>query len=189
MEFDELQKIWDSQTKEPLWVINEAALHKRIVLKKDQMSHIADFSELLSIVVNLGAGSFVFGINYFKRSDSLFMYLMATWMLIAGLCVLVSRIRRLKGKDTFDRSVLGELNYAISMASYQVHLSRLMRWNIVPIVILSLLSVWEGGKSIWLAVGLLAVFALSYFAAGWEHRIYVGKERELEVLRTKLLNQ
>lgn len=186
MEFDELKKIWDSQTKEPLWVINENALHKRIQAKKGQAQHITTISELLLIFVNMGMGGIVLGLTIFKGSHNLFMYLMGGWMLATALYVLASRIRRLQGENTFDRSMLGELNHALSMASYQVGLSGLMRWNILPIGVLCLLSIWEGGKSVWLLVCLLIFFVLVYFASGWEHRIYKGKKRELEGLQKKL---
>ena len=59
MEFEELQKIWDSQNKRPLYVINEEALHQRILAKKSQASHITNFSELLLIAVNTGAGALI----------------------------------------------------------------------------------------------------------------------------------
>ena len=186
MEFDELKKIWDSQTHEPLWVINENALHKRIQAKKSQAHHITTISELLLIFVNMGMGGIVLGLTISKGSDNLFMYLMGGWMLATALYVLASRIRRLQGENTFDRSLLGELNHALSMATYQVSLSRLMRWNIVPIGVLSLLGIGEGGKSVWLLVGLLVFFVLIYVASGWEHRFYKGKKRELEALQKKL---
>ncbi|GAB4035710.1 hypothetical protein [Spirosoma jeollabukense] len=186
MEFDELQKIWDSQTHESRWVINETALHKRILVKKEKVSHIANFSELLLVAVNMGAGSLVLGLNYFNPPTNLSLYLMSAWMLGTALYVLVSRIRRLKSGDTFDRSLLGELNHAISMATYQVRLSQLMRWNIVPIGLLSLLGFWESGKSVWLSLCLLIFFGITYFASGWEHRLYSVKKRELEALKVKL---
>jgi hypothetical protein len=186
MEFDELQKIWDSQTQEPLWVINENAMHKRILTKKAQASHIANFSELLLLAVYVGVSIFIVALNFSKPKPNLVMYLMAAWMLGTALYVVTSRVQRIKSGYTFDRSMLGELNQAISMATYQVRLSRLMRWNIVPIAALSLLGVWEVGQSIWLILGIVVFFTLSYFAGGWEHRIYVGKKRELEALRKKL---
>ncbi len=189
MEFDELQKIWNSQTNEPLWVINENALQKRILAKKKQASHIANFSELLLIFVNAGAGIFVLGLNLFKRPESLVMYTMAAWMFSTALYIWASRIRRLKNETKFDRSMLGELKHAIEMATYQVRLSGLMRWNIVPIGALSLLGIWEGEKSIWIAVGILLFAALTYFAGGWEHRIYLAKKREMESLQKKLLHE
>ncbi|MBO0951096.1 hypothetical protein [Fibrella forsythiae] len=186
MEFDELQKIWDVQTKEPMWVINETVLRNRVQAKTQQTFHITRISELLSIIVNAAAGSFVLAVNLAKSPANLAMYLLATWIFATALYVLVSRIRRLNGEKTFDRTVLGELAHAISMATYQVRLSRLLRWNMLPIVALTLLGVWEGGKSVWLLLGLIAFFALAYVASGWEHSIYAAKKRELEVLREKL---
>ncbi|UFH56854.1 hypothetical protein [Spirosoma sp. KNUC1025] len=186
MEFDELQKIWDSQTHEPLWAINEQALQKRVLAKKAQVDHITNFSELITIVVNAGAGSFVFGLNFFKSPANPWLYLMAVWMVITALYVLVGRLRRLKGISTFHRTLLDELNHAVVTATYQVRLSQLMRWNIVPIGVLVLLGIWQGEKSIWLAVGILVFLTLTYFAGGWEHRIYVAKKRELEALQQKL---
>ncbi|CAN5611820.1 hypothetical protein BH09BAC4_BH09BAC4_20140 [soil metagenome] len=186
MEFDELQKIWDSQTHEPRWTINETALHKRILVKKEKVSYIANFSELLLLVVNSSAGGLVLGLNYFNPPTNLSLYLMSAWMLGTALYVLMSRIRRLKSGDTFDRSLLGELNHAVSMATYQVRLSQLMRWNIVPIGLLSLLGFWASGKPVWLSLGLLIFFGMTYFASGWEHRLYSAKKRELEALKLKL---
>ncbi|XWW45662.1 hypothetical protein JYG30_23580 [Fibrella sp. USSR17] len=186
MEFDELQKIWDAQTNQPLWAINETALHHRIQAKKNQAFHITRISELLSIIVNAVAGSVVLAVNLTKTPANLAMYGMAAWMFATALYVLVGRIRRLNGQKTFDRTILGELTHAISMATYQVRLSRLLRWNMLPIVGLSLLGVWQGGKSTWLLFGLIAFFVLAYMASGWEHGLYAAKKRELEVLRERL---
>ncbi|MEZ0542462.1 hypothetical protein [Fibrella arboris] len=186
MEFDELQKIWDSQTKQPLWAINENALRNHVQAKTRQAFHITRISEGLSIIVNASVGSFVLAVNLAKSPANLAMYLLAVWMFATALYVLVSRIRRLNGEKTFDRTMLGELTHAISMATYQVRLSRLLRWNMLPIVALTLLGVWEGGKSGWLLLGLIAFFAVAFVASGWEHGIYAAKKRELEALRGKL---
>ena len=75
------------------------------------------------------------------------MYILSAWMLGSALYLLVSRIRRIKANHRFDRSMRGDLTHAISVATYQVRLSRLMRWNILPIGILTLLGVWSSGKS------------------------------------------
>ena len=186
MEFDELQKIWDVQNNEPLYAINEKALHNRILSKKNQARHITNISELLLIIVNLASGSFVLGINLFKQHGNIFMYVMAAWMFATALYSLLIRIRRIKGNSQFDRSMHGDLNHAISVATYQVRLSQIMRWNILPIGALSLLGVWEGGKLFWV-VGLMGVFfALTWYASRWEHRIYKSRKRALEILQKKL---
>jgi hypothetical protein len=186
MEFDEMKKIWDTQNNEPIYAINEKALHNRILSKKNQARHITNITELLSIIANVVCACFILGINIYKQRENVFMYLLSAWMFVTALYLLVSRIRRIKNDHQFDRSLHGDLAYAISVATYQVGLSRLMRWNVLPIGILILLGVWDGGKSIWLALGILIFFILTNYAAGWEHNIYKSKKRELEVLKSKL---
>jgi hypothetical protein len=186
MEFDEIKKIWDSQNNEPLYAINEKALHNHILSRKKSAGHLADFSELLLIFVNLGAGLFVWGVLLFDASVNIFMYLMVAWMLVTAVFLSASRIRRRKGENRFDRSMMGDLDHAIANASYQVRISRLMRWNIFPIGIFLLGGFWESGKPVWAVVLLLIFFALTYYASGWEHSIYIAKKKALEMLRRKL---
>jgi hypothetical protein len=189
MEFEELQKIWDGQNNEPLYVFNIKALHNRILSKKKNAGHIANFSELLLILVNFGAGGFVIAMTMFSQKVNVFMYLVAGWMFITALYVLASRVHRIKATHRFDRSMLGDLNHAISDASYQVRLAQLMRWNIFPIATLVLLGMWNSGKPIWIAAIILVFFAITYYASGWENNIYKRKKRELEVLQKKLINE
>lgn len=189
MEFDEMKKIWNSQNNEPLYAINEQALHNRILSKKKKTYHITNVSELLLIIVNAGSGLFVLQITLSKQGMNIYMYLLAAWMFLSALYVLVSRIKRIRGNSRFNRSMLGDLSYAISVATYQVSLSRAGLWNILPIGIFCLLGVWEGGKSIWLIIALVILFALAARAGKWEHNIYKARKRELEALRDKLENE
>ena len=188
MEFDELKKIWDAQNDQPLYAINEKAMYNLILSKKKQAHHITNISELLIIVVYTITGSVVLGMNLFDQSSNISMYLLSAWMLGSALFMLVNRIRRIKGDKQFDRSMSGDLDHAISVATYQVRISRIMRWNILPIGILTILGLWEGGKPIWITMVVLLFFALTYYAGGWEHSIYRRKKRELEVLKKKLDN-
>jgi len=186
MEFEEMQKIWDSQNNKPLYAINEQALHNRIQSKKKQTSHITNFSELLLIIVNLGAGCFVLGINLFRPGGNKYMCLLGVWMLSTALYLFRNRIRRIKGDKKFDRSLCGDLNHAISVAAYQVRLSQTMRWNILPIGAFIMLGVWDSGKAIWIAGLILVFFVLAYFGSAREHSIYKARKRELEILQAKL---
>ena len=188
MEFEELQKIWDTQNNEPLYAINEKTLHNRILSKKKQGLHITNTSELLSIIVNAGAGCFIFGVNFFKYSGNIFMYLLSAWMIVCALYLLVSRLHRIKANQKFDRSISGDLNHAISVATYQVRLSQMMRWNLLPVGTLIVLGVWGSGK-FWLAVGMVVLFLLTHYASRWEHNIYKRKKRELEILKSKVDNE
>ena len=189
MEFEEMKNIWDSQNSAPLYGINESALHNHILSKKKQAHHITNISELLSIIAYSVTGCFILGMSIFKQSGNLFMYILSAWMLGSALYLFVSSIRRIKGGQKFNRSMHGDLAHAISVATYQVRISQLMRWNILPTGILTVLGVWGSGKSIWVAFGILIFFALTGYAARWEHRIYKSRKRELEILRDKLENE
>ena len=186
MEFEELRKIWDAQNDQPLYAINEKAMYNLILSKKKQAHHITNISELLIIIVYIITGSFVLGKNLFDQSSNISMYVLSAWMLGSALFILVNRIRRIKGDNRFDRSMSGDLDHAISVATYQVRISQIMLWNILPIGALTILGLWESGKPIWIAMVVLLFFALSYYGGGWEHNIYKRKKRELEVLKNKL---
>lgn len=186
MEFEEMKKIWDTQNNEALYGINEKALHNRILSKKKQVNHITNFSELLGILVFSGSGCFVLAMNIFKPVGNVFMYILSVWMLVTALYLLISRLRRIRADQHFDRSMHGDLAHAISVASYQVNFSRLMRWNIVPVGILTMLGVWNSGKPVWMGLVILAFFLLTIYLSGWEHNIYENTKRELEILKDKL---
>ena len=186
MEFDEIKKVWDSQNNEPIFGVNEQALHNRIRAKKNSAFHITNASELLAIVVNFGGGAFILILNLIKGSADTFLYCLSAWMLVIAGYVLTSRIQRLKDELIFDRSVLGDLRHAVSIATYQVRLSFILRWNIVPIGILIVLSIWYGGHSIWFAIGIIIFLFIANYFAGWEHNFYKGRRRELKTLLIKL---
>ena len=188
MEFDELQKIWDSQNDKPLYAIDENALHNRIISKKNKGRHISNISELLTIIVNFAAGTFILGINILKGNPNISLYLMSVWMFAVAVYTLVNRSRRIKKDNLFDRSIRGDLFHAVSVANYQVKFSRLMRWNILPISLFLFLVVLESGKSIWLAACTSVFLVLANYVAGWEHNFYKTRKLELEILRDKLEN-
>ena len=186
MEFEEMKKIWDAQNQKVLYAIDEKALHNRIAVKRRQAIHITNISEVMLIVVNGGMGTFVVVLNAIRHSVNISLYLLAALMFGSAIYVLVNRINRIKGNNRFDRSMRGDLDHAVSVASYQVRLSQIMRWNFIPIGILVTLGLIEGGRSIWIAFGMLAFFILTFYLSGWEHRFYKRKKQELEELQRKL---
>jgi predicted membrane protein len=187
MEFEEIKKIWDMQNNETLYAINETALYSRILSKKRSAGHIANFSELLIIFANVGTGLLVLGMALSRSSVNIFTYLLSAWAIATAVYVLVSRIRRKKNENRFDRSMLGDLRHAISNASYQVWLSGVMIWNVVPIVILILLDFWKSEKlSVWVAIFMPVFSVIVFYASRWEHGIYKKRKRELEGLQQKL---
>ncbi|NJM25441.1 MAG: hypothetical protein HC859_08080 [Bacteroidia bacterium] len=138
------------------------------------------------IFSNIASGGFLLTVNVSKPGASIFLYLLAAWMFASGAYVLYARIKRMRDNRHFDRTMRGDLGHALALATYQVRFSQLMRWNILPMALTILLSVWENGKSWWMAVGLAIFFALAAYASGWEHSIYKSRKKELEGLKQKL---
>src|SRR6476620_8926876 len=80
MEFDEMKKIWDAQNNQPLYVIDEKALHNRIQSKMNTVLHFTSISELLLILINLGTGAFLLVNNPVKPGSNIFLFLEAVWL-------------------------------------------------------------------------------------------------------------
>lgn len=179
MEFEEIQEIWDLQKKQSMYTINERALHSLIMTKKKQAARLTNATELMQIIVNTGAAAFVFEQNYFSPKGKFFLYLMAAWMLATAVFILAGRFRRIKRGKNFDQSMRGSLEQAISDATYKVRISQLMRWNIIIIALIIVLSMFEGGQSIWIIAGTAIFFGIAYYGSGYEHRCYISRKREL----------
>ena len=186
MEFDEIMKMWDAQRNETIYTINEKAMHRHIQSRKQSARHIANFSEVMLIVVNLCAGIFVVVTKL--AEINFFLYTMATFMLITAGYVWVGRQRRLKRESNFASSMLTDLDHAIANARYQVTLSQTMRWYGLLICFLSIISLWQSEKAVGIIIGAIAFFSVVFFASRWEHNWYVRRQRSLESLRNKLVD-
>ncbi|MEJ1237122.1 hypothetical protein WBG78_03275 [Chryseolinea sp. T2] len=185
MKFEEIKTIWDTQNSKPMYTLNESLLYQQVIDRQRRVKHFARVSELLLILVNLGSAIFILGATL-GTSNNLSLLVLSAWLLISGAWILYQRYRRLKGDDNFDRSIQGEVTYALSIANYQVRLARLGRWNVVPMGVLTLLALWESGKSSWWLIAIILLFVLSYIAAGWENSIYIDRRDELESLKKKI---
>jgi hypothetical protein len=186
MEFDEMKKIWDTQNNQPLYVLDEKALHNRIQAKRNKGLQIANISESMLIMVNLCAGGLLIGLNRFKPGANIFMYVEAAWMFATVMYVAVSRIRRIRASRRFDRSVNGDLNHAISLASYQLRLSRIINWNILPMGAIMIFSGWEAGKLLKVSAVIVVSYVLAFYVGNKGIRANKRRKRELTVLKEKL---
>lgn len=189
MEFEEMKKIWDEQNQQPLYAINEEALHNRIRSKKQSAKKISNFSEIFLIIANIAATAIILITSFIKDSGNVYIYVLAGLMVVTAAYVLGGRLKRKKRGNTFDESMLGNLDHAISNATFQVRLSLIMRWYILPVGALTILALWQNQTQIWLLFLILLFFGIAWFAGGWEHRVYVRKKRELETLHAKLTEE
>jgi|SRR5579871_2713296 len=186
MEFEELKKVWDSQNNQQLYAFDEHALERLVDSKKKKAIQIANISELFLITVNsIACIIYIFVIASLSKRN-IFMYVTTTWMFGCVLYLLINRLRRIRANKNFEQSVKGNLQHAVSLATYQVHLSQAMRWNILPIALLTLLMVWDAQKPFIIIVLLAAAFIIAYFISGWEHNIHKERRQKLKALQQKL---
>jgi len=186
MEFDEMKKVWDAQNNQPLYVLDEKALHNRIKSKMNVVRHMTNISDWTLILIYLGAGSILLGLNPFRRGANIFIYVEAAWMFATVAYLLVSHFRRIKASRQFDRSIHGDLDHAISLASYQVRLSQMTRWNLLPMGAIMIFSGWESGKLVKVGIIMLVSSALGFYVSSKGLRSNKRRRRELQVLREKL---
>jgi hypothetical protein len=188
MEFDEIKEIWDAQNSRPLYVLDEKALHNRIQAKKKGILHIADSSEWSLMTINLAAGSLLLVLNPLRPGANLFMYVETIWMFATVVFIVASRIRRIKASRQFDRSIHGDLDHAISLAGYQIRLSQIVRWNLLPMGAIMILSGWEAGKFVKVGAVILVSYVLAFYVGSRELRVNGRRKQELQILKEKLEN-
>lgn len=189
MEFKEMKKIWDHQNQQPLYAINEAALHNRIREKKRSVEHTSSFSELFLIIANIAAAVIILTSILVKNNGNIYIYVLAGLMIVTAAFVFAGRLQRKRRENAFDQSMLGDLDHAIANATFQVRLSQIMRWSILPVGTLTVLALWQNQIQIWILFLILLFFGFTWLAGRWEHQMYVRKKRELEVLHTRLAEE
>lgn len=188
MEFDEMKKIWDAQNNQPLYVLDEKALHKRIQSRMSTIRHFTSVSELLLILINLGAGAFLIQHNPTQGRTNIFLYLEAVWMFGIVAYIVVHHFRRIKAGRQFDRSIQGDLDHTISIANYQMRLSQIVRWNFLPMGVIMLFSGWESGKLLKVGAIILVSYTLAFYVVSKSLQAEKRRKRKLQILREKLEN-
>lgn len=190
MELDEMKKIWDEQTQQPLYVIDEKALHSLIQPKMSGEHRLAGMREWSTILFYLGAVGLMLGFDHFhpfQRLEHIFVYLLAAWMFGTVVYVVVIRIRRIKASHRFDRSISGDLDYAICAVDYQMRLGLVIACNFLPLGMIMLFFSWGIGRLFMAAVAIILVSGiLTFYVERKNYRASKGRKHALQLLKTKL---
>jgi len=186
MEFDEIKKIWDAQNSQPLYVLDEKALHNRIQSKKKGVLRYANISEWGLIIINLCTAGILFALNFSQHAANIFMYIEAAWMFATVVYVGAHRFRRVSSSRRFDRSIHGDLDHAISIATYHVRLARIMNWNMLPQGVIMIFLGWEAGKLLKVGAVVLVAYSFAFYAGIKGNRVNIRRRRELQTLKEKL---
>ncbi|MGB1250210.1 MAG: hypothetical protein ACPG8W_06210 [Candidatus Promineifilaceae bacterium] len=182
-----MQVIWNSQNNEKLYAINEETLHKQIQQKSRSVNQKVEKAEWGLIAMNLIVALILIG-DTIVQNESAAQYIPAVAYLGFGIFGLVRRLSRQKKLVSFDASVLGQLNKAISQMTYLIEQSTfMMRWYVLPLVAMFLIDAYSNGSPFWLWTIYLGLIPLAYFGGRWEiNRWYIPKKHRLESLRETL---
>jgi hypothetical protein len=215
MEFTELKMIWDTQNQEPLYAMNEAALHGIIQRKNEEWNRCLSCCFTTEITIGLicgalmlvAAGLAIFGDPVWLAALPWIKVAPSPWDVLALLAasgiwfyysasMFLARKRQQQRVEVFDSTLRGDLDRALAETDFRIaHAKGIVWWGLVP--------VWVA-TSLWLAVfyRLLAMPAWSYVfigatmlgsfvvvVSGKQKSItnrFEPRKRELESLRAKL---
>jgi hypothetical protein len=190
MEFNELQKIWDSQNNKPMYVIREEALHQKILAKERKAGKTATITEWILILTGLLSAGILAFFDLFYDEGNLLSYISIALFSLITLYAAINRFLRKKRNGNFERTILGDLENALYVSEYQVSLSKGMLFGFWPAVyIVCVLSLIMSDKPIWYPLVFSLFFVAISFASRWEHSCYLRRRNELKKLKLKLIEE
>jgi hypothetical protein len=187
MEFEDLQLIWSEQDRQPLYAINQEALHKRIRAKLQRSQHIASVNEIGLVCIFLAASL----ILLFLREFNWLNLLPIGAMLGVSGYILSRRHHRQKLTERFEPTMLGDLENAIAQQKHIIREARtFLFWNILPIAAAVVAKMaMDGEVRLWKWIFIPGSFILAYLVARLAPRKHLRKMKSLQLLREKLVGE
>lgn len=190
MDFNELQKIWDSQSNKPIYVLREEALHQKILAKSRKAGRTANITEWVLIFTGLLAAGILVYFDFIKDEGNVFSYISVVLFSLITVYAIINRFLRKNKTESFERTILGDLEHALSISEYQVSLSKGMLYGFWPVgYSLSVLSLAMSDKSFWFTIALAILFSGVSYLSWWEYKCYVRRRNELSTLKKKLAEE
>lgn len=189
MEFEQLQKIWNEQKGETMYAIDQQALHNSVGQKKDAASRRINKVEIGITLINSFCAIFLFmdALDDPHNWDFFGSAIMAATVVY----IQYSRYKRKKAENTFDRSIIGELDHAISNTDSIIKFTSLMIFGyLIPISIFYFSKMIALGASWEKWVLIIGMYVLAFFLIRWERRnCHIPRKESLEGLKRKLTEE
>lgn len=215
MEFNEMKMIWDSQNQEPLYAMNEAALHGVVQRRIQEWNRCQALCFVLEITTGLACGvlmlvcavALAFGDSTWLATfawvkvkvlpwDSLALFVAAAIWFYYSAYMSLARQQQSRREELFESTLRGAIERALAQTEFQVAMAKNIVWRgLLPVWVASTLWVLTllhlSAKPVW-TYPLIATFIIGALVA-----VIVGKQRsitqrfhprqsELESLRAKL---
>lgn len=153
MEFEEMQKIWNEQKGETMYAINETALHKSVTRKKNAASRRINRVEIILTLVNSTVAIILISIALVRSEN--WEFITSGLMAASVAYIQYFRWKRKKAENTFDRSMLGELDHAIWNTNSIIRFNYFMYVGyLIPFALIKLSEMIVNGAGLvkWLVV-------------------------------------
>lgn len=188
MEYEEMQLIWNDQTEERMFAIDEAALHAAIRRKGAKAGRLVGLLEWIMIGTNLVV-ALVLTVDALRDGGPTFQYGIAAAYFAYSVVALIRRLLRRQKLVDFDQSLRGDLDKAIWHTDYLIRQSRsLIFWYLLPLLFIIAISTYFVNQAYWVVVLMIVLLPATYYGSRWEiNKFYLPKKRELEALKEQLL--
>lgn len=190
MELEEMQVIWNSDSQEKMYAINEKALYSYIKSKSNSVTHSLSFVEWLMILINLGVGIFLLADARGENAPA-YEYVLPIMYLVYSVYSIYRKLaRRQEENRQFEATIVGEVDRTLWRMNYLIKQSQgMIVWYLLPIGLVAAVTFYlESSNPLWPLIILLVVAPTAYLVSRWEvNKFYLPKKRELEALRAKLV--
>lgn len=185
-----MQKIWNAESQQYAYAINEKMMREKVMRKKAGASKKVSRIEIFLMLVNASAGSFILGKNLLVNIHNPYLYGLTGILYLATLVIFWQRQKRLKEDNNYERNMLGDINHAIKNATYQERLSLLALGYAMPVFGLVWFSAYEDQKSMAFLIGIAAFFLITIALSVMEYYMIHRRHRQrLEAMRQLLTSE
>ena len=187
MEFEEMQKIWNEHKGETMYAINETALHKIVTRKRDAASRRINRVETRISLIN---GILAILLFVLAMQGHPLLFLSSGLFGVTVAYIQYFRWKRKKAENTFDRSILGELDQALSNTNYIIRLNYFGLVYLIFLVLVTTSQMIVRGDSLWEWLVLAGSVLLSFFLIRWEQNVCnMPGKNQLLALKKKLTEE
>lgn len=188
-EFAEMKILWDTQSEEKLYAINEQVLHEQIQRRGRSVDRTLQYREWMMVGVNLLTATILTVSAYVNNEETWLLYaIAAAYLAYSLLFLLLRRLRRRQDQD-FAPTMLGDLDRALWQLNYLVDQMRSMTfWYSLPLTIVMAGFLLVRASWGWALAIVVVMGAASYYSLKWEvNRGYRPQIDSLKALRAKLV--
>lgn len=187
MDFKDLQKVWNQQTNEPMYIIDQQALYQQVRRRALQADRIARTNEWGMMIIAVLTSLMLLWIG----SDTTYQIVASIAMLGTGAYVFWQRRLRLASLDRQPSSILAELDQAIVNANYLVRFAQTFAyWFLMPTALVTIFRMTQKEVDPWRWLFVLGSFLLAFLLVRWELNCkHLPRKQALEELRETLTKE